>query len=371
MSNSQSLRIGIIGTGVGIRTLVPGFRSTGRAEIVGISGSSLARASEYARHAGISRVFGSYKELIDSDDIDLVCVASPNVNHFEQTMYAISSGKHLLVEKPLSSSMAETLALADAVKEYPKLAVVDHQLRFNPYLRAIRMLLKRGDLGEPYFIRLHQQGTAFSDREAKWTWSFEAEQGGGVLLAMGSHLIDLIWFLFGNRKVYSCDCSIDPVISQRLDTSGSIREVNASSFFAAHLALEPWCTAHLSATAAAVGENRFDIDIYGTDGEIHFDLKDKLRLSSRKAVGKEEAVQVAGVTDEERQNAVSIFKGSFVYLAPKIIDAVVTGDLSHVADACKFSDEVRTLNIVEALRESGVEGTIVEVDKGYSSRAVA
>jgi predicted dehydrogenase len=370
MSNSQSLRIGIIGTGVGIRTLVPGFRSTGRAEIVGISGSSLARASEYASHAGISRAFGSYKELIDSDDIDLVCVASPNVHHYEQAMYTISSGKPLLVEKPLSYSMAETLALADAVKEYPKLAVVDHQLRFNPYIRAIGLLLKCGDVGEPYFIRLHQQGTGFSNREANWTWEFEAEQGGGVLLAMGSHLIDLIWFWLGNRKVYSCDCSIDPVISQRLDASGSIRQVKASNFFAAHLALEPWCTAHLSATAAAIGENRFDIDIYGTDGEIHFDLKDKLQFSSRKAIGKKEALQVAGVTEEERQNTVSIFKGSFVYFAPKIVDAVVTGDLSHVADACKFSDAVRTQKLLDALRKSGVEGTTVEIDKGYSSRAV-
>jgi predicted dehydrogenase len=266
--------------------------------------------------------------------------------------------------------MAETQALADAVKEYPKLAVVDHQLRFNPYIRAIEMLLKNGDVGEPYFICLHQQSTAFSNREAKWNWSFDAEQGGGVLLAMGSHLVDLIWFWLGNRKVYSCDCSIDPVIPQRSDTLGSIREVKASSFFAAHLTLEPWCTAHLSATAAAVGESRFNVDIYGTDGEIHFDLKNKLRFSSRKAIGKTEAIQVAGVTDDERKNTVSIFKGSFVYFARRIVDAVMTGDLSHVADACMFSDAVKTQRILDALRESGVRGTKVRIEKGDSSRAV-
>jgi predicted dehydrogenase len=370
MSPPHSVRVGIIGTGVGIRTLVPGFRSTGRAEIVGISGSSLARANEFARQADIPRAFGSHRELIDSEDIDLVCVASPNVHHYEQAMCAISAGKHVLVEKPLGSSMAETQALADAVKEYPKLAVVDHQLRFNPYIRAIEMLLKNGDVGEPYFIRLHQQSAAFSNREEKWNWSFDAEQSGGVLLAMGSHLVDLIWFWLGNRKVYSCDCSIDPVIPQRSDTLGAIREVKASSFFAAHLTLEPWCTAHLSTTAAAVGENRFDIDIYGTDGEIHFDLRDKLRFGSRKSIGKTATVQVAGVTDEERQNAVSIFKGSFVYFASKIVDAVATGDLSHVADACKFGDAVRTQRILDALRESGVRGTKVRIENGYSSRAV-
>jgi len=149
-----------------------------------------------------------------------------------------------------------------------------------------------------------------------------------------------------------------------------IRQVKASSFFAAHLTIEPWCTAHLSATAASVGEQRFDIDIYGTDGEIHFDLKDKLRFSSRKACGETESVQVAGVTDAERQNAVSIFKGSFVYFAPKIVDAVVSGNLAYLEEACKFEDAVRTQRVLDALRESGVKGTTVEVEQGYLSRAV-
>ena len=370
MTNRQPIRVGIIGTGVGIRTLVPGFRSTGRAEIAAISGSSSTRASEYASSAGIPRAFGSYSELIDCADIDLVCVASPTIYHFEAAMHALSSRKHVMVEKPLGSNKAETLALAEAVTDYPKLAVVDHQLRFNPYIRAIGRFLKNGDVGEPYFVRLHQQSTAFTNREAQWNWSFDAEQKGGVLLAMGSHLVDLICFWLGNRKLYSCTCSIDPVISQRLDMSGSSREVKASSFLAAHLTIEPWCAAHLSATAVSMGESRFDIDIYGTDGEIHFDLKNKLRFSRRTSVGRTDIIEVDGVTDEEQQNTVSIFKGSFAYFAPRIIDAVLTGDLSHVSDACKFSDAVRTQTILDALRESAVQGTTVKVDEGYSSRAV-
>lgn len=370
MSNSKAIRVGMIGTGVGIRTLVPGFRSTGRAEIVGIAGSSPARAEDYARSTGIPKAFNSYRDLIDSNDIDLVCVASPNVYHYDQAMCAILAGKHVLVEKPLAASMAETRALADAVRDYSKLAIVDHQLRFNPYIRAIAILLKNQEIGEPYFLRLHQQSTAFSDREAKWNWSFEAEQGGGVLLAMGSHLVDLIWFWLGTPKVYSCDCSIDPVILRRSDTSGFMRDTKASSFFAAHLNLEPWCTAHLSATAAALGENRFDIDIYGTDGEIHFDLNDKLRFSSRKSTGKTEVVQVAGVSEGERQNSVSIFKESFEYFAQQVVDSVVSGDLAHVASATKFSDAVRTQRILDALRESGARGMTVQIAKGYSSRAI-
>lgn len=369
MAKEGSIRVGIIGTGVGIRTLVPGFRSTGRADIVGISGSGPSRAKECADAVGIPIAFDNYRDLIDCKEIDLVCVASPNKFHFEQAAYAIRAGKPVLVEKPLGTSMRETELLADSLTGRKQLAIVDHQLRFNPYLRSIRSLIRSRTLGEPYFIRIHQQGTGFSNRNAKWNWSFDEREGGGVLLAMGSHLIDLLWFWLGNRKVFSVDCVIDPVVMERIDGSGAARVVTASSFFAAQLALGSWCTAHLSASAAALGDTRFDIDIYGSDGELHFDLRDKLRLSVLDSVGRTEPVAVEGVTEEERLNKVSLFKGSFVYFAPRIVDAVSTGELSPLEGAATFADALATQRVLDALRAAAVQGYSVQLESGYTSRA--
>jgi len=369
MSNGSQVRVGIIGTGVGIRTLVPGFRSTGKAEIIGIVGSSPKRAQECAAKVGIPRAFDDYKQLIDCKDIDLICVASPNKYHYEEAAYAIRAGKHLLVEKPLALSSKETAKLAHSVEGYRRMAVVDHQLRFNPYIQEIKRQIQTGRIGAPYFIRIHQQGTGFSRRDATWNWSFDEKEGGGVLLAMGSHLLDLLWYWLGKAKVYSVDCTIDPVVTERADDLGRMRNVRASSFFAASLSLGGGCTAHLSATAAALGESRFDIDVFGSDGELHFDLAGKLKASYLENVGKIQAVEVSGVTEEEQRNTVSIFKGSFVYFAPAIVEAIVSGDLSNVADGCTFLDAVRTQEVLDALSKAALGGSSVQIDKGYITRA--
>jgi predicted dehydrogenase len=129
------------------------------------------------------------------------------------------------------------------------------------------------------------------------------------------------------------------------------------------------CTAHLSATAAALSESRFDIDIFGSDGELHFDLRGKLKASYLENIGDIQTVEVTGVTEEERRNAVSIFKGSFVYFAPRIVEAITSEDLSNVADACTFLDAVKTQEVLDALLKSAAEGSSVRMDKGYITRA--
>src|ERR1700674_5857135 len=99
------VNVGIIGTGVGIRTLLPGFRNTGRATVTSIVGRTPERGAEFAQKYNIAKSYASYKNLVDDPTVDLVCVASPNIEHFEAAMYALKCGKHVLIEKPLALSM--------------------------------------------------------------------------------------------------------------------------------------------------------------------------------------------------------------------------------------------------------------------------
>lgn len=129
----EKLKVGIIGTGVGIRTHLSGFRLYDDiAEVIAICGSSLERSHEFAQKHNIPIACADYKELCDLAEVDLVCVTTPNRLHLAATKYAISKNKHVICEKPLSDNSDEVTELIDTVQNYSCIAVVDHQLRFNP-----------------------------------------------------------------------------------------------------------------------------------------------------------------------------------------------------------------------------------------------
>lgn len=359
----KHMRIGIIGTGVGLRTHLPAFQRLDGVEVVALAGSSGVRAKQFAERAKIGRWVEDFRELCAMPDVDLVCVTSPNPFHREQVLDALAHGKHVLCEKPLAMSVAEARDLTAAARTRSDcLTLLNHQLRFNPYIQRVRSLLADGAIGQPYFVRVHQQSTGFSDRSAVWNWSFDRTMGGGVRIAMGSHLLDLLTFWFG-RRVVSVYGAVDVVVPDRVGPAGEPRKADADAFFSASVALEGGIDAQLSATAASCGMAQFDFSVYGDAGELHFDLAGKLVGAFLSSRGKVEAIPVAGVTDEERSNKVSIFSGSFVYFAPRIREAIETGDMGAVREAARFEDGLVVHQVLDAIEESARSGDRVRLDQ--------
>lgn len=367
---NNKLKIGIIGTGVGLRTHYPGFLKTNNVEFTGLVGSSYERAKEFAKKFEFKHIFKNYQELISSQDVDLICITSPNTSHLEEILFAIENRKHILAEKPLAMNMAEINKILNYSTNSNELHLVDHQLRFNPYIIAVKNIIQEGKIGRPYFIKMHQQSTGFSDRNAKWIWSFDANQGGGVRLAMASHLIDILNFWFNGKKPLIVKGAMDSVVSNRLDNNGALIKVDACGFFSSSISFENNLDVQLSATAAAVGISTFDFSVYGTEGELHFDLVNKLRGSFLDSRGKVEKIDIDGVTEEERANKVSIFSGSFVYLSKQIVRYFIEKDDVALKDAAKFQDAVYTQILLDAIRESSISGSLVKLNDGYNCNCI-
>lgn len=369
VSTRELVRVGVVGTGVGLRTLLPAFRATNGAEVVALAGSNSERTKEFAEAHGIARAMDCVS-LCRSADIDLVCIATPNPFHREGVIAALREGKHVLCEKPLAMNMEETCELITIASAHPgQLTLVNHQLRFNPYLRKVKALIDTGAIGRPYFLRIHQQSTGFAKRQVPWSWVFDPTMGGGVRLAMASHLVDLVHAWFG-ETIASVTGTLDPVIRERLDLSGATMKIGVSGFFGAALELETGLAAHLSATAASCGVGGFEVSIYGEDGELHFNLCEKLKGAFRGKEGEVKVIDVEGVTTAERANRVSFFAGSFVYFAAEIVRAIRTGDRSGLATAATFRDERSVQNVLDALARSANLGTIERINTGKTMAVV-
>ncbi len=364
--SGRRLRVGLIGTGVGIRTYLPGFRATGRADVVAISGSGAARAEEVADANGIPVAYGGFDQLCADESLDLICVASPNEFHLEHYVAAAASGKPVVIEKPAATDLDGLRLLLDVPTAPGQFVLLDHQLRFNPYLRALREVIRSGEIGRPYSVRVHQQGVGFLSADTRYSWRFDAERGGGVRLAMGSHLVDLLGFLLDDPGADSVFGTTDVVVPVRQDDAGVPRTVTASAAFSAMVRVGG-TTGTLSASAAAQSRNLLDVDVLATAGEAHFSLADKLSVSTRR--GDRVIREVAGADPDEVHNRKSVFKTSFNRLARAVVEAILDGRPDAVADGCSLHDQAANLRTLDAILESARTGEAIVLGTPLPSHA--
>lgn len=359
------INIGIIGTGVGIRTYLNTFKKLENAKVIAISGRNKERAEKFAKENDIEIACKDYKELIDLENLDLICVTPPNKYHYEYAKYCINANKNMILEKPATMTVEEAEELKKMIIKSEKINIINHQLRYNPYLLKVKEIIEQWLLGRIYNINIHQQSTGFSNKDMKWNWSLEEKEGGGVRLAMGSHLIDLIRFWL-KRKILTVKGNMDVVIPERLDNNGKTKAVTACSFFNANLNFEDNLTVNCSATCSAIGKSEFNFQIYGENGELHFDLENKLIGYFISEEGKNK-IEVEGVTKEEQENKVSIFSGSFIYYAKQLLTAIESSDYNLLKNASKIDDSIENQIILNAIKESATTGKTIELNNGYKT----
>jgi predicted dehydrogenase len=150
---------------------------------------------EYA--AGKGKVFTDYRDLF-REELDAVFVLTPNNSHSEITVAALKSGKHVLCEKPMAKNYAEAKAMLAARDESKKLLTIGYQSRYRPDSLFLKAECEKGALGEIYYAR----ATAIR-RRAVPTWGvfLDAEkQGGGPLIDIGTHALDLTLFMMDNYE---------------------------------------------------------------------------------------------------------------------------------------------------------------------------
>lgn len=198
---SELLRIGIIGCG-GIATgkHLPSLAKVKDIELVAFCDIVPERAREAAAKYGVdgAEVYEDYRRLLEDKSIDVVHVCTPNDSHADITVAALEAGKHVMCEKPMAKTAEGARRMVEAAKRTGKKLTVGYQNRFRPDSRYLHKVCERGDLGEIYFAKAHAVR-----RRAVPTWGVfldEEKQGGGPLIDIGTHALDLTLWMMDNYK---------------------------------------------------------------------------------------------------------------------------------------------------------------------------
>lgn len=339
---ARPIGIGIIGTGFGLRALLPAFERTGCARVVALSGSSAERAEKLGNPYGIPFVTGDHRAVCEARDVDLVVVASPNDLHLEHVDTALATGKHVYIEKPVGLNAEEARQIEALVGDHGRLVVVGHSLRLDPCVRALRDLVAAGAIGRVYHAAIVQCGSSHAPERRPPDWQRQAERGGGVRLGMGSHMFDVLRFLVGSDAL-------------AVTAAAAPTDDVADTYFSA-IATYPELTVHLVTTAAAHVPARFDILLHGERGDLTLSINRTLLLHR---VGREPEAPVHEHAAASRGTA--IFDVALTYLAEAVVDALMEGRTT-VDGAATPADAVRCMKELDAALTSIRSGSTVRLE---------
>jgi len=202
MSN-RKIKIGIVGAGNIGNVHAQEFSALSElCEITAITDAYLPLAQERAEAYGIPHVVASPEELINHKEVEAVIIGVPNKFHAPLAIRAIEAGKHVLLEKPMAINSTEARRIYQASRNSNVTVMLAHQMRFEAVPMEIKRQIERGELGKIYTAK-----TGWFRRKGipGWgTWFTQMDQsGGGPLIDIGVHMLDLALYLMGNPKPVS------------------------------------------------------------------------------------------------------------------------------------------------------------------------
>lgn len=284
----ETVKVGIIGCGgIANGKHMPALHKLDNVQMVAFCDIVGERAEKAAKDYGTedAKVYTDYKELLKDSSIDVIHVCTPNRSHSFITVDALHSGKHVMCEKPMAKTAAEAKKMLDAAKETGKKLTIGYQNRFRPDSRYLKSTCEEGALGEVYYAKAHA-----IRRRAVPTWGVflnEEEQGGGPLIDIGTHALDLTLWCMDNYKPKRVMGSVYHKLSDQTQTANTWGDWDPKEFTVedsafAMIQMEDGATIMLESSWAL---NSLDVDeakttLCGTKAGA--DMKQGLRINGVK-----------------------------------------------------------------------------------------
>jgi predicted dehydrogenase len=197
----DKIRIGIIGCGgIANGKHLPSLSKIDNVEIVAFCDLIEEKATKAAKEYGSknAKVYKDYKKLLEDKSIDVIHVCTPNKSHAEISIAAMEAGKDVMCEKPMAKNANDALSMVDAAKRTGKKLTIGYQNRFRPDSLHLHEICQKGELGKIYYAKAHA-----IRRRAVPTWGVflnEDQQGGGPLIDIGTHALDLTLWMMNNYE---------------------------------------------------------------------------------------------------------------------------------------------------------------------------
>jgi predicted dehydrogenase len=259
--SEKLLQIGMVGAGFISHYHIQGVQEAGGV-IHSVYNHTLEKAKTRASEYDITQATDQYDDLLHDPDIDALIIATPDFTHQDYTIRALQAGKPVLLQKPMGRNADECLAMIDAAEETGTPLYVSFMHRYFEEIEALQQLLKQDALGQVFSIR-QRNATPGADWAA---WFYSKDQvGGGVMLQLGVHGIDLLRYVFG--EITHVKATTERMVKARQLADGTIVTPDNEDFVIATYRFASGAIAvHECSYTEVAGTDRFRMEVYGSAG---------------------------------------------------------------------------------------------------------
>lgn len=249
------LRWGILGCGdVANYKGGPPLYTVEDSELVAVMRRDRAKAQVFAERHGAKWAYSDVDALLADNEVNAVYIATPPYLHCEHTIRAAQAGKHILCEKPMALTVEECQRMIDACRQAGVTLMIAYYRTFYPNIMRMKALMAEGAIGDVVLARINHTGFYEPSQHDSSSWRVNPEiSGGGVLMDLGSHRIDLLQYLMGD------------IVSARgyAETVHLDIDVDDSAVFTLRFASGAHAVANINWN---VGFSVDDVEVYGTEG---------------------------------------------------------------------------------------------------------
>ncbi|NDJ74948.1 MAG: Gfo/Idh/MocA family oxidoreductase [Chloroflexi bacterium] len=357
---ADPLRVAVIGTGFGARVQLPGFLSLADVVVVALCGASDRKTKDIANQYGVRAVYTDFEQMLVDVAPDIVSIVTPPDWHHAMVLAALQVGAHVLCEKPFALDVAQAREMLDEATARNLVHILDFEFRYLPARYYQKVLVDQGYIGEPVLLEATMMSPMRWDPERPWNWWMDAECGGGILGALGSHYIDAFRWLSG-REVQAVAASLftSPHYAWRPMPDGSgDQPVTSDDTVSLALEFDGGLPGLVNLCAVAGGEHDV-LAVHGTEGALvvrnHLELWGRRRDEPFDLIPvPEEYEPVPWVPDE------NLLLGPFTKLVGLMLDAI---DGDALVDPPTFADGLAVQAVLDAARLSNAEGRRVALDE--------
>lgn len=326
----KQLRFGVVGTNFITDWVIEGAREDARFALSAVCSRTQERAEEFAAKHNIPHTFTSLEEMVASDKVDAVYIASPNYMHFSQAMLSMRYGKHVLCEKPLASNACEAKAMCEMARERGVVLMEAMKSTLSPNFRAVIENIHRIGTPRRYFASFCQYSSRYDKfKEGVVLNAFRPEMSNGAIMDIGTYTIYPLVVLFGRPQHISAQGII---LSSGADGQGAVNMqyegMNATVLY------------------SKIANSHLPAEIEGEDGNILIDRIQTpcdIRFFSRQAPAsgheKHPEGEVLGSKDEHNE---------YYHEIEEFINLIEQGDIESSINS--HDNSVATLEIMDEIR---------------------
>ena len=341
--------------------------------IVGVSTTRPETAEKAAREIGCPVWTADYGALLARDDVDLVDCCVPNHKHEEIVSAIAAAGKHIYCEKPLATNVAEGQRMVVAAQKAGVKTQVTFNFRFFPAMMRARQLVEDGFLGRVFSFRGRFYRSSYIDYDKPLSWRLRKEiSGGGALFDLGSHILDLIYYLLGDFG--AVQATLDTLIKERPIAPGSLEKgpVDVDDIALMHLRLKDGTLGLVEISRMGTGAaNDLQLEIFGDKGALRFNAADPswLEVYDTRDAGQ----PLGGMRGFRKLETVQRYAGAKApdwTMAPHFVRThtecqyqFLRAIAEDLPTAPTLADGLRVQEVMEAAIRSSTEGRWVSVEE--------